>query len=374
MKVEFFRHNIDKPEIDAVINVLSSLFITTGKVVEDFEEALSAYLGGGFSAGVTSCTAAMHLSLEAFGIGPGDEVITTPLTFVSSASSILMAGAVPVFADVEPDTGLIDVKQVEKKITKKTKAVIPVHLYGQMCDMKALRSLADKHDLKIIEDCAHCIEGMRDGAKPGTLGDAACFSFYATKNITCAEGGAVFSKDSGFVDNIKKLRLHGMTLSAIDRYTKGFKQYDIECMGYKYNMANLNASMLLNQIEMIDSYLKRRIQICEMYDSLFESNKSVGFVGVPKNTSSAKHLYVIVVDPEKRNSYMEQIQKKDIGVAVHFKPVHLMTYYQNEFGFEEGDFPVAEEFASSIISLPLYSKLTDEEVSHVAKTVNEIVN
>lgn len=373
MKVEFFRHNIDKAEIDAVISVLGSLFITTGQVVADFEESLSGYLGGGFTAGVTSCTAAMHLSLEALGVTKGDEVITSPLTFVSSASSIIMAGAVPVFADVDSETGLLDPESVRDKITKKTKAVIPVHLYGQMCDMKAFRSIADEHDLKIVEDCAHCIEGMRDGVTPGVLGDAACFSFYATKNITCAEGGAVFSKHEGVIEKVKKLRLHGMTLSAIDRYTKGFKQYDIECMGYKYNMANLNASMLLNQIKMIDSYLKRRVQICEQYDSFFADNKNINLVGEPKNSSSAKHLYVIRVASHKRNKFMQQIQEEEIGVAVHFKPVHLMSYYKNEFGYEAGDFPVAEKFADSIISLPLYSKLTDDEVKYVADKVNQIV-
>lgn len=373
MKVEFFRHNIDKEEIDAVISVLSSLFITTGQVVSDFEEKLSDYLGGGFSAGVTSCTAAMHLSLEALGVKRGDEVITSPLTFVSSASSIIMAGARPVFADVNPDTGLLDPKAVEAKITAKTKAIIPVHLYGQMCDMQAFRALADKYNLKIVEDCAHCIEGEREGVTPGGLSDAACFSFYATKNITCAEGGAVFSKNKEFIDTVKKLRLHGMTLSAIDRYTKGFKQYDIECMGYKYNMANLNASMLINQMKMIDVYLNRRVEICKEYDSLFAENKSIKFVTEPKNSSSAKHLYVIRVDSQKRDLYMQQIQEKQIGVAIHFKPVHLMTYYKNEFGYRLGDFPVAENFASSIISLPLYSKLTADEIKYVADTVNEIV-
>lgn len=373
MKVEFFRHNIDKTEIDAVISVLSSLFITTGEVVADFEKSLSSYLGGGYTAGVTSCTAAMHLSLEALGVKKGDEVITSPLTFVSSASSIIMAGATPVFADVDKDTGLLNPKSVKEKITDKTKAIIPVHLYGQMCDMRAFREIADEYNLKLVEDCAHCIEGSREGVTPASLGDVACFSFYATKNITCAEGGAVFSKNAKTIEKVKKLRLHGMTLSAIDRYTKGFKQYDIECMGYKYNMANLNASMLLNQIKMMDSYLKRRVAICDMYDSYFAENKAVVPVESVKNSSSAKHLYVIRVDKNKRDEYMNLIQQKEIGVAIHFKPVHLMTFYKESFGYKEGDFPVAEEFASSIISLPLYSKLTDEEVKYVADTVNEIV-
>jgi dTDP-4-amino-4,6-dideoxygalactose transaminase len=191
MKIEFFRHNIDQEDINRAVEVLNSIFLTTGSAVEEFEKAFSSYLDVPFTAGVTSCTGALHLGLLAWGIGPGEEVITTPMSFCSTANVILHAGATPVFVDVEERTGNIDAELIESKITEKTRAIIPVHLYGQMCDMKRIRQIADKYHLVVVEDAAHCIEGIRDGIKPGKLGDAACFSYYATKNITCGEGGAI---------------------------------------------------------------------------------------------------------------------------------------------------------------------------------------
>ncbi|HEX6513902.1 MAG TPA: DegT/DnrJ/EryC1/StrS family aminotransferase, partial [Chloroflexota bacterium] len=237
-KVPFFRHDLGRDELDSVAEVIQGLILTTGDTVARFEQEFASCLGRKHALGVTSCTGALHLSLLGLGVGPGDEVITTPMTFIATATSILEAGATPVFVDVEPGTGNLDAARVEVAITERTKAIMPVHLYGQMCDMRALRQIADRHKLFIVEDAAHCVEGTRDGIRPGELGDTACFSFYATKNLTCGEGGAVVTDDSELAERLRLLRLHGMTKNAFDRYREGYQHWDMVMLGWKYNMDN----------------------------------------------------------------------------------------------------------------------------------------
>jgi len=220
-KVAFYQHDLGQAELDAVAEVLRGPILTTGSTVERFERRLAEYLGAREVVAVTSCTGAMHLSLLALGIGPGHEVITTPMTFIATSTAVLEAGATPVFVDVEPTTGNLDVTRIEAAITERTRAIMPVHLYGQMCDMQALRALADRHRLAIVEDSAHCVEGARDGVRPGQLGDTACLSFYATKALTCGEGGAVVTDDSALAAKLRLLRLHGMTKAAFDRHREG---------------------------------------------------------------------------------------------------------------------------------------------------------
>src|SRR5437764_11113283 len=226
-----------------VKEVLGQPILTTGEYVERVERMLADYLGVQHCLCVMSCTGAMHLSLLALGIGPGDEVITTPMTFIATATAIIEAGATPVFVDVEPDTGLLDPNRVEAAITPRTRAIVPVHLYGQMCDMRALRDLANRRGLFLIEDAAHCIEGIRDGVRPGLLGDTACFSFYATKNLTCGEGGAVVCNDDKLLEKLRLLRLHGMTKTAADRAREGYQHWDMVELGWKYNMDNIQAAL-----------------------------------------------------------------------------------------------------------------------------------
>src|SRR6266550_6858007 len=251
-KIEFFRHDLGEPELRAVAEVLAGPILTTGETVGRFERRFAEYLGRGHAIGVTSCTGAMHISLLALGIGPGDEVITTPLTFIATAAAIAETGAKPVFVDVERETGNLDAARVEAAITPRTKAILPVHLYGQMCDMRALRSIADRHGLAIIEDAAHCIEGERDGVRPGQLSDAACFSFYATKNLTCGEGGAMTLNDDALAERLKLLRLHGMTRMAQESAREGYRHWDMVVMGWKYNMSNVEAALLLPQFDRMD--------------------------------------------------------------------------------------------------------------------------
>jgi len=372
MRIEFYKHNISQQDIANVVEVLNSLFLTTGEVVNEFEGKFSRYLGSRYTVGVTSCTAALHLSLLAYGIGPGDEVITTPMTFISSANSIIYAGATPVFVDVEPETGNINADLIESAITSKTKAILPVHLYGQMCDMGKIREIADKHHLVVVEDAAHAIEAVRDGIKPGELGDAVCFSFYATKNITSGEGGAVSTNNEEIAEKLQKLRLHGMSKGAAERYSKRYEHWDMEMLGWKCNMSNIQAALLLNQLENIEKRWQRREQICQMYEEAFKEDSGVTCLKVLPNSKSARHVFTILVPLPKRDSILGQLQERGIGVAVNFRAIHLLTFYRQTFGYKRGMYPMAEKIGDSTITLPLYPKLSNEEVQYVIKVVKDV--
>lgn len=371
MKIEFYKHNISQKDIDNVVQVLNSLFLTTGKVVEEFERKFAQYLGCKYIVGVTSCTVALHLSLLAYGIGQGDEVITTPMTFMATANSILHAGATPVFVDVEPKTGNIDADLIESAFTPKTKAIIPVHLYGQMCDMRKIRRIADKHHLVVIEDASHAIEATRDNIIVGELGDTACFSFYPTKSITSGEGGAIATNNKKVAEQLIKLRLHGMGKGAYKRYSKRFEHIDMELLGWKYNMDNIQASLLLDQLEHIEAFRERREDICRMYEVAFEKVEGITCLKIVEGSNSARLMFTILVSPEKRDDILHRLQDRGIGVAVNYTPVHLLTYYRKVFGYKRGDFPVAEKIGDSTISLPVYYLLTYKEVQYVIEVVKE---
>jgi len=369
MKVEFFKHSIDENDVARVNEVLRSIFLTTGSLVEAFENNLAAYLGSPGVVGLTSCTAALHLCLLAWGVGPGDEVITTPMTFCATANTVLHAGARPVFVDVEPDTGNIDAGLIESRITERTKAIIPVHLYGQMCDMKRIRQIADQRGLVVIEDAAHCLEGQREGVRPGALGEAACFSFYATKNITSGEGGAVAANESSKLELLKMLRLHGMDKSAADRYTKEYRHWDMKVLGWKYNLDNIQAALLLGQLERIEDLWRRRDEIVQKYQAALASVPGVRLLKDVPDAKHARHLFTILVPPERRDGFLTGLQKKGVGVAVNYRAVHLLEYYRERFGFRRGDFPVAEAIGDRTVSLPLYPKLEDSQVDYVIESV-----
>jgi len=372
-RIEFFKHNINDEDIKRVNSVLRSIFLTTGEVVKEFEEKFSTYIGSRYTIGVTSCTAALHLSLLAGGIGPGDEVITTPMSFCATANSILHAGARPVFVDVEEDTGNINHELIEKAITERTKAIIPVHLYGQMCNMKEIKRIADRYNLNIIEDAAHSIEAIRDGIKPGQLSFTACFSFYATKNITSGEGGAVVTKDGTVADKLKVLRLHGIDKSAIDRYTKRYQHYDMPLLGWKYNMDNIQAALLIGQLERIDELWQKREYLWNLYEEELREVKGIRILKTLPNTRHARHLFTILVPPKKRDEILWRLQDAGIGVAVNYRPIHLLSYYRKTFGYKEGDFPVAEDIGARTISLPLYPSLKEEELKAVTSTLKNIM-
>lgn len=371
-KIEFFRHNLSAKNKNECLNVLNSLFLTTGEHVKLFESKFAKYLGVKFAVGVTSCTDALFLSLKCIDIKHGDEIITTPMSFISSSNVIEFCGAKPVFVDVEEQTGNINADLIENAITKRTKALLVVHLYGQMCDMKKIKKIADKHNLKIIEDCAHCIEGIRDGVRPGQLGDLACFSFYATKNITSGEGGAIITNNSNYYDWLFKARLHGMSKNALDRYTKKYEHYDMDFLGYKCNMSNIQASLLIHQIDNIEKFLSKKEKIATIYDKKFTPNSKLKIFKALPNTKHARYIYTILVDPQKRDNYLKVLQNNGIGVAVNFRPIHLMRYYREKYHYQNRQFPVAEKIGNSTITIPLYPKLKLKEVNVIIDTVNKM--
>lgn len=372
MKVEFYKHNLGTEEINEVTRALRSLFLTTGKYVDDFEEALANYLDTKYAVGLTSCTGALHLALLAAGVDRGDEVITTPMSFVATSNSICMTGATPVFVDVEKDTGNIDADVIEKAITKKTKAILPVHLYGQMVDMKKILSIAKKHNLKVIEDSAHALESERDGIKPGQKSFGSCFSFYATKGITSAEGGAFSSNDGSVAKLVKKLRSHGITSELAQRERTGLKTYDVDVLGWKYNMDNVKAALLIHQVKKIEKHWKRREEIAQKYRKAFEKLE----IEMPreyKNSKHGRHIFPIWVDAQKRNAVLNYLNKNGVGAVINYPAIHLFSFYRN-MGFKDRMFPNAEEIASREISLPLYSKLKDREADYVIETVSKAIS
>jgi UDP-4-amino-4-deoxy-L-arabinose-oxoglutarate aminotransferase len=367
--VQFYKHGLGKEELRYVSMAMEGLFLTAGPMTRQFEEAFSRYLDCTHVVGTYSCTTALFLCLKALNIGPGDEVITTPMTFIATPNAILEAGATPIFVDVEEATGNIDVNLIEKAIGPKTRAIIPVHLYGHMCDMKKIREIADTHNLWVIEDSAHCIEGERDGIRPAQLSDAACFSFYATKNMTSGEGGAVATNNRALAEKLLLLRSHGMNKEASGRYTETYRHWDMVCMGYKGNMFDIQAALLLPQIPRIAEKWQRRQEICSRYREAFDPLDGIDLPEIHPNTRHAHHLFTIWVD--RRDAFLERLQDQGIGVAVNYRPIHLLTYYRRTFGFHEGLFPVAEDIGRKTLSLPLYPKMTDREAAAVVRVVQK---
>lgn len=373
MKVEFFKHGLGREEKDKILECLDGIFLTTGSYVKEFETDFARHMGLDYAVGLTSCTAALHLSLLALGVGSGDEVITTPMTFIATATAVIHTGARPVLVDVEPDTGLIDPSRIEAAVTPRTRAIIPVHLYGQMCDMKKIKSVADKYGLKIVEDAAHCIEGERDGIRPGQLGDIACFSFYATKNITCGEGGAVATRHAELAESVLRLRQHGMSSEAADRHKGNYRHYDmIEC-GWKYNMDNIHASLLLPQLQKIKSNWKRRFELWQKYRDAIENIPEISCPKIEPNSKSAFHLYTVWVDKDKRDHILQKIGENGVGATVNYRAMHLLSYFVKNFGFERGMFPNAERIGDTTISLPFYPGMSDSDSSYVVDTLRKVM-
>ena len=372
-KIEYCKHNIGEEELQRVERVFRSLFLTTGDEVSEFEQGLASYLGLPSTVAVTSCTAAMQLALLAAGIRPGDEVITTPVTFIGTANSIIMAGATPVFADVDLSTANIDPAAIEAAITERTRAILPVHLYGQMCDMTAVCDIARPRGLVVVEDAAHSLESEWNGKKPGHYGDFACFSFYATKNITSGEGGAISARDAAKTELLRKLRLHGFDKSALERYSNHFERYDVDTFGWKYNMDNIHAAILIEQLKKVEGYLERRGEIYRRYAEAFAGIEGIELHTTRPEARHAYHLFTILVDAGRRDAIMEELQNRGVGVSVNFYPIHLMTLYRERFGLKPGMFPVAEDIGARTISLPLYPKLTEKEIDFVVKTVIDVV-
>jgi len=373
MAVDFYRHSLGEDEKRAVASVLDSLFLTTGQRVTEFEKAFEEFLGVPAAVCTAHGTASLHIAMLAAGVGPGDEVVTTPMTFLSSSNAILYAGGTPVFVDVDPATANIDPAAVAAAVGPRTKAIVAVDLYGLLADMKALRAVADRHALVLVEDAAHCVEGRRDGIGPGQLADFGCFSFYATKNLTCGEGGAITARDGSKKNLLRQLGSHGMSKNAAERYAGRYQHWDMERLGFKYNLSDVNASMLISQLPKLAGRLARREAICRRYEEAFRATEVVSFPVVPASAVSARHLFTIWVDPAKRDAILASIQARRVGVAVNYRAVHLTSYYAERFGFRRGMFPVAERIGDSTITIPLWPAMTDAQVDEVIAAVQGAV-
>lgn len=371
--VPFYMHDLGQPELDAVAKVLKGPILTTGDTVAELEKKMAARLGVPHALGVTSCTGAAHMSFLALGVGAGDEVITTPQTFIASATAILEAGAKPVFVDVEPTTGNLDANKVEAAITPRTRAISPVHLYGQMCDMRALRAIADRHRLSIVEDAAHCVEGTRDGVGPGQLGDTACFSFYATKNLTCGEGGMLVTRRGDLLEKLRLLRLHGMNKMAADRAREGYQHWDMTELGWKYNMDNIQAALLLPQLERLDAKWERRRALSQRYTERLAGVRDLRLPVTLPGVKHAYHLFTAWIQNGRRDEVIAGLQARKIGVMVNYRAIHLLTYFQRTLGHPRGAFPIAEQIGDQTVSLPFYPTMPMEQVDEVALAIREIL-
>lgn len=372
--IPFYKHDLGEAEVAEIRKVINGRILTTGDYVKEFESRFAVYLGTQSVICCSSCTGAAHIAFLGLGLKPGDEVITTPMTFIATATAIIQAGGVPVFVDVEADTGNLDAANVEAAITPHTKAIMPVHLYGQMCDMRALRSIADKHGLFIVEDAAHCIEGERDGVRPGQLGDAACFSFFATKNLACGEGGAVTLNDTNVADQIRLLSLHGMTKTSADRDREGYQHWDMVCMGWKYNMDNIHGAILQVQLQGLEQRWKRRQYLADLYQSMLKDIRGITWPRRLSGIKHANHLFPVWVDSAHRDVVIDEMAKRGVPCVVNYRAIHLLTYFKSRLGVGRGMFPVAERIGDSTISLPFYCSMTEADVEYVTTQLRQILS
>ena len=373
--------DIHRAEIDEVVDSLDAGWLGTGPKVQQFEREFAAYKGIDVDcvAALNSCTAALHVSFLAAGIKPGDEVITTAMTFCATANAAIHAGATPVPVDIDKKTLNIDPNQIEQKITAHTRAIVPVHFAGRACDMDAIMAIAEKHELSVIEDCAHAIETEFRGRKAGTFGDFGCFSFYATKNVATGEGGMVIAKAREAIDRIKILSLHGMSRDAWHRFgDKGYKHYHVVETGFKYNMMDLQAAIGIHQLARVERSWLRRQEIWNRYQQEFR-NLPIGTPAEPANdTRHAFHLYTITIRQDdcglSRDEFIDEMGRANIGVGVHYLSLSQHPYYCDRFGWNSSDFPAAESFGRTTVSLPLSPKLSDPQVDRIVEAVTRIVS
>ncbi|MBI5667980.1 MAG: DegT/DnrJ/EryC1/StrS family aminotransferase [Chloroflexi bacterium] len=374
--LSFSPPSITEAEIEAVVNTLRSDWITTGPKTKRFETEFAAYLSAPAALAVNSCTAGLHVALVASGIGPGDEVITTPMTFCSSVNVIEHVHATPVLADVEPDTLTLDPARVAEAITPRTKAILPVHFAGHPADMAPIMELARQHNLLVIEDAAHSLPASYRGQRVGTIGDFASFSFYATKNLTTAEGGMLVGSPDA-IDRARVISLHGMNRDAWKRYSaEGSWYYEVITPGFKYNMTDIQAAIGLVQLERLAEMQQRRREIVAQYQQAFSQVDALQTPVERPEAESAWHLYVLRLSLDRltinRAAFIEQLKARQIGTSVHFIPIHLHPYYRDKYGWKPDDFPVAYQEYQRTISLPLYPGLTDNDVADVIAAVTDI--
>jgi len=377
--VPFYRPDIGEEEIAAVVDTLRSGWLTVGPRTQEFEEEFARAVGAPHAVAVSSGTAALHLALDAFDLEPGDEVITSTLTFAATGATIVHSGARPVLVDCTRDTLNIDPADVARKVTPRTRAVVPVHFAGQPAAMDEILEVAQQHRLKIVEDAAHALPASYRGRAVGTIGDVTAFSFYATKNLTTGEGGMLTLTDATVADRLRSRRLHGMSRDAWRRYSaQGSWRYDVSYPGFKYNMTDLAASMGLVQLRRLPALHRRRQEIVALYDELLRDRPELEPLTVAPDVMHAWHLYVIRLRPERlridRDALIELLKTAGVSTGVHFIPLHLHSFYRDALGYHAEDFPVASAAAGTILSLPLFTLMSDDDARYVATTVRRLLD
>lgn len=378
-QVPFCQPDVSEEEIVALVEAVRSGWLSVGPRTQEFEQAFAGWSGAPHAVAVNSCTAALHLALNAVGIGAGDEVITSTLTFAATGATIVHAGARPVLADCSPDTLNIEPQDIVRKLTARTRAIIPVHFAGHPAPMDEIGEIARAHKLTVIEDAAHALPASYRGRRIGTISDLTAFSFYATKNLTTGEGGMLTIGDAELADRARMRRLHGMSRDAWRRYSaQGSWRYDVTYPGFKYNMTDPAAAMGLVQLRRLPALQQRRLELVARYHELLADVPQIQRPVVRPEVDSAWHLYAIRVRPERltvhRDEVIELLRERGVGTSVHFLPLHLHSYYRDTFGFRPQEFPVASSAAETLISLPLYTRMSDADVDHVAKTLKGILH
>jgi len=378
--IVFGEPQIETAEIEEVVATMKSHWLGTGPKVAQFEKDFAAYrqINSSKIAALNSGTAALHLALLASGVGKGDEVIVPAMTFCATINAVIHSGATPVLADVDPVTMNLNPADVERHISPRTRAILPVHFAGRPCDMDVLMEIAKQYDLKVIEDCAHAIETEYKGQKVGTFGDFGCFSFYVTKNLTTGEGGMLIAKRDEDIARVKILALHGMSKDAWHRFgDDGYKHYQVIGAGFKYNMMDLQAAIGIHQLKRIDNNLEKRAKVWDSYQQAFSNLP----ITLPSNGDQtirhAHHLYTILIDKEKagisRDEFLTKMTKSGIGVGVHYTSIAEHPYYKKNFGFKTDDYPISKRIGEQTVSIPLSAALTDAQAKKIINNVKNII-
>jgi dTDP-4-amino-4,6-dideoxygalactose transaminase len=387
----------DGMEEAEVVKCIRSGWVSTGPRVRELEERFKEFLGVPHAIALSSCTAALHLSLVALGVGAGDEVITSPFTYAATANTVVHTGARPVFCDIEEDTFNIDPKKlakllderyrldknhngwVNKKNGRKLKGLVLVHYAGQVCDMNRLMHLVDQYGLKVVEDAAHAVGSSYQGTNAGLFGSTGCFSFYAIKNMATGEGGMVVTSSDELAEKVRVWSLHGMSKDAWKRYSdKGSWYYEVMVPGFKYNMSDLMASLGIHQLDKLEGFNERRRHLAKIYDEAFSGIERLQLHKVRGHVVTNRHIYPVLIESDRdrpnRDDFIKALAERNVGTSIHFIPLHLMPYYQKTFGYRRGDFPVAESVFDRIVSLPLYPKMSDQDAAYVVDSVTGILS
>jgi dTDP-4-amino-4,6-dideoxygalactose transaminase len=376
----FSRPSIGEKEIEEVVATLRSGWITTGIKTQRFERAFGHYVGSKHAVGLSSATAGLHLGLIALDIGPGDEVITSPLTFVATVNQIVLTGARAVLIDIDPNTLMIDTNRIEERITDRTKAILPVHFAGAPADMDPIVDLAKKHGLKILEDAAHGLGTRYKSRHVGPIGDAGVFSFHPIKNITTGEGGMFVTDDDGLANTVRLLKFHGLSSEAWERYHRnGVPEVELVMPGYKYNMTDLQASLGIHQLAKLDRFNQRRAKLADLYTRLLSPMEVFHLPGLPSyDHQHGWHLYTVRLRTDRlgidRDTFMKELKTRNIGTGLHFRAVHLYDHYAKTLGYPRGSLPVAEDTSERILSLPLFPGMGDDDVHDVAGAIRDILD